>query len=44
MKGCEHFTFHLAGPTELMQAGNRFLFQQREKWSPGGPPPAGAAH
>jgi len=104
MKGCEHFTFHLAGPTELMQAGNRFvnkgyqsfwgpgrhrlgsnwfwyfnsplgchveydadmdlhdaswvarevqinadssqlfLFQQREKWSPGGPPPPGASH
>lgn len=103
MKGCEHFTFHLAGPTELMQAGNRFvnrgyqsfwgpgrhkfgsnwfwyfnsplgchveydadmdlhdaswvarevpinadssqlfLFQQRAKWSPGGPPPAGGA-
>ena len=104
MKGCEHFTFHLAGPTELMQAGNRFvnkgyqsfwgpgrhrlgsnwfwyfnsplgchveydadmdlhdrswvarevpinadtsqlfLFQQRQKWSPGGPPAPGAAH
>ena len=104
MKGCEHFTFHLAGPTELMQAGNRFvnkgyqsfwgpgrhrlgsnwfwyfnsplgchveydadmdlhdrswlarevpinadssqlfLFQQREKWSPGGPPRPGEAH
>jgi catechol 2,3-dioxygenase-like lactoylglutathione lyase family enzyme len=104
MKGCEHFTFHLAGPTELMQAGNRFvnkgyqsfwgpgrhkfgsnwfwyfnsplgchveydadmdlhdrswvarevpinadssqlfLFQQRAKWSPGGPPAPGAAH
>jgi catechol 2,3-dioxygenase-like lactoylglutathione lyase family enzyme len=104
MKGCEHFTFHLAGPTELMQAGNRFvnkgyqsfwgpgrhrlgsnwfwyfnspmgchveydadmdlhdqswvardvpinadtsqlfLFQQRQKWSPGGPPAPGTAH
>jgi Glyoxalase/Bleomycin resistance protein/Dioxygenase superfamily len=104
MKGCEHFTFHLAGPTELMQAGNRFvnkgyqsfwgpgrhkfgsnwfwyfnsplgchveydadmdlhdrswvarevpigadssqlfLFQQRPKWSPGGPPAPGGAH
>jgi catechol 2,3-dioxygenase-like lactoylglutathione lyase family enzyme len=103
MKGCEHFTFHLGGPTELMQAGNRFvnkgytsfwgpgrhkfgsnwfwyfnspfnchveydadmdlhdakwqarevpisadasqlfLFQQRAKWSPGGPPPAGSS-
>jgi Glyoxalase/Bleomycin resistance protein/Dioxygenase superfamily len=104
MKGCEHFTFHVAGPTELMQAGNRFvnkgyqsfwgpgrhkfgsnwfwyfnsplgchveydadmdlhdrswvarevpinadssqlfLFQQRAKWSPGGPPAPGGAH
>ncbi|HEX3849278.1 MAG TPA: VOC family protein [Steroidobacteraceae bacterium] len=104
MKGCEHFTFHLAGPTELMQAGDRFvnkgyqsfwgpgrhkmgsnwfwyfnsplgchveydadmdlhdetwvarevpidadssqlfLFQQRAKWSPGGPPKAGGGH
>jgi len=104
MKGCEHFTFHLAGPTELMQAGNRFvnkgyqsfwgpgrhkfgsnwfwyfnsplgchveydadmdlhdrswvarevpinadssqlfLFQQRQKWSPGGPPAPGTPH
>ncbi len=102
MKGCEHFTFHLAGPTELMQAGTRFvnkgyqsfwgpgrhrfgsnwfwyfnsplgchveydadmdlhdeswvareaplsadasqlfLFQQRDKWAPGGPPAGGA--
>ena len=99
MKGCEHFTFHMGGPTELMQAGTRFankgyqsfwgpgrhkmgsnwfwyfnsplgchveydadmdlhdaawtaravpmsadasqlfLFQQRDKWAPGGPPP-----
>jgi catechol 2,3-dioxygenase-like lactoylglutathione lyase family enzyme len=99
MKGVEHFTFHLGGPTELMLAGTRlvekgyqsfwgpgrhkfgsnwfwyfnsplgchveydadmdlhdkswvarqapmsadasqlFLFQAREKWAPGGPPP-----
>jgi len=99
MKGCEHFTFHLGGPTELMLAGQRlvqkgyqsfwgpgrhrfgsnwfwyfnsplachveydadmdlhdtqwqprevpmgadasqlFLFQHRDKWAPGGPPP-----
>lgn len=99
MKGCEHFTFHMGGPTEVMQAGTRlvnkgyqsfwgpgrhkfgsnwfwyfnsplgchveydadmdlhddnwtareapmgadasqlFLFQFREKWAPGGPPP-----
>jgi catechol 2,3-dioxygenase-like lactoylglutathione lyase family enzyme len=103
MKGCEHFTFHLGGPTELLQAGARFankgyqsfwgpgrhkfgsnwfwyfnsplschveydadmdlhdrswtsrevpanadtsqlfLFVLRDKWSPGGPPPPGAA-
>ncbi|BEP38602.1 VOC family protein (plasmid) [Variovorax sp. V59] len=102
MKGVEHFTFHLGGPTELMLAGTRFvqkgyesfwgpgrhkfgsnwfwyfnsplgchveydadmdlhdehwqarespmgadnsqafLFQYREKWAPGGPPPQGA--
>lgn len=102
MKGCEHFTFHMGGPTEVLQAGTRFvekgyqsfwgpgrhrfgsnwfwyfnsplgchveydadmdlhddewaareapmgadasqlfLFQHREKWAPGGPPPAGA--
>jgi catechol 2,3-dioxygenase-like lactoylglutathione lyase family enzyme len=102
MKGCEHFTFHMGGPTELMQAGTRFvnkgyqsfwgpgrhkmgsnwfwyfnsplgchveydadmdlhdaawtaravpmsadasqlfLFQQRDKWAPGGPPPGAA--
>jgi len=101
MKGCEHFTFHMGGPTEVMQAGTRlvskgyqsfwgpgrhkfgsnwfwyfnsplgchveydadmdlhddnwtareapmgadasqlFLFQFREKWAPGGPPPGG---
>jgi catechol 2,3-dioxygenase-like lactoylglutathione lyase family enzyme len=104
MQGCEHFTFHVAGPTELMQAGTRFvnkgytsfwgpgrhrfgsnwfwyfnsplgchveydadmdlhddnwqprafpanadtsqlfLFQQRQKWAPTGPPSEGAAH
>jgi len=104
MKGVEHFTFHLSGPTAVMQAGYRFaakgyqsfwgpgrhkfgsnwfwyfnsplgcvvefdadmdlhddnwaareapmqvdesqifLFQHREKWAPGGPPPSGQAH
>jgi catechol 2,3-dioxygenase-like lactoylglutathione lyase family enzyme len=103
MKGCEHFTFHMGGPTEVMLAGSRFvekgyqsfwgpgrhkfgsnwfwyfnsplgchveydadmdlhddswaarevpmsadasqlfLFQHREKWAPGGPPPGAAA-
>lgn len=102
MKGVEHFTFHMGGPTEVMQAGTRFvnkgyqsfwgpgrhkmgsnwfwyfnsplgchveydadmdlhdtswqaravpmsadasqlfLFQQRDKWAPGGPPPGAA--
>jgi catechol 2,3-dioxygenase-like lactoylglutathione lyase family enzyme len=102
MKGCEHFTFHMGGPTEMLQAGTRFvnkgyqsfwgpgrhkmgsnwfwyfnsplgchveydadmdrhdahwlaraetmsadasqlfLFQQRDKWAPGGPPPGAA--
>lgn len=102
MKGCEHFTFHMGGPTEVLQAGTRFvnkgyqsfwgpgrhkmgsnwfwyfnsplgchveydadmdlhdeqwqaravpmsadasqlfLFQQRDKWAPGGPPPGAA--
>ena len=104
MKGVEHFTFHLGGPTEVMLAGSRFvekgyesfwgpgrhqmgsnwfwyfnsplgchveydadmdlhdpdwqprampagadnsqafLLQYREKWAPGGPPPAAVAH
>jgi hypothetical protein len=104
MKGCEHFTFHMGGPTEVLLAGSRFvekgyqsfwgpgrhkfgsnwfwyfnsplgchveydadmdlhdehwaarelpmgadnsqlfLFQHREKWAPGGPPPPGGAH
>lgn len=101
MQGCEHFTFHMGGPTEVLLAGTRFvdkgyqsfwgpgrhrfgsnwfwyfnsplgchveydadmdlhdeqwqarevpmgadasqlfLFQHREKWAPGGPPPPG---
>lgn len=104
MLGCEHFTFHMGGPTEVLLAGTRFvekgyqsfwgpgrhkfgsnwfwyfnsplgchveydadmdlhderwaarelpmgadasqlfLFQHREKWAPGGPPPPGGAH
>lgn len=104
LKGIEHFTFHMSGPTAVLQAGSRFvekgyqpfwgpgrhhmgsnwfwyfnspfgchveydadmdlhddswiareapagadasqlfLFQHREKWAPGGPPPAGATH
>ena len=36
MKGCEHFTFHLGGPTEVMQAGERFVRRGHESfWGPG---------
>jgi hypothetical protein len=36
MKGCEHFTFHLGGPTEVMQAGTRFVDKGYESfWGPG---------
>ncbi|MGA2190203.1 MAG: glyoxalase [Steroidobacteraceae bacterium] len=36
MKGCEHFTFHLGGPTELMQAGTRFVDRGYTTfWGPG---------
>ena len=36
MQGCEHFTFHMGGPTELMQAGKRFADKGYETfWGPG---------
>lgn len=36
MKGVEHFTFHVAGPTALMQAGYRFVGKGYESfWGPG---------
>ncbi|MFD0668359.1 VOC family protein [Ramlibacter sp. MAHUQ-53] len=36
MKGCEHFTFHMGGPTALMQAGTRFVAKGYESfWGPG---------
>lgn len=36
MKGCEHFTFHMGGPTELMVAGTRFVEKGYESfWGPG---------
>jgi catechol 2,3-dioxygenase-like lactoylglutathione lyase family enzyme len=36
MQGCEHFTFHVGGPTELMQAGKRFSGKGYETfWGPG---------
>jgi catechol 2,3-dioxygenase-like lactoylglutathione lyase family enzyme len=36
MKGVEHFTFHMAGPTEMLQAGNQFAAKgYRTFWGPG---------
>ena len=36
MKGCEHFTFHLGGPTEVLLAGTRFQSKGYETfWGPG---------
>jgi nitrite reductase/ring-hydroxylating ferredoxin subunit len=36
MKGCEHFTFHMGGPTEVMQAGTRFVDKGYQSfWGPG---------
>ncbi|PAK14465.1 glyoxalase [Burkholderia ubonensis] len=36
MQGCEHFTFHLGGPTELMQAGTRLANNGYQSfWGPG---------
>jgi len=36
MKGCEHFAFHLGGPTELMLAGTRFVKSGYQSfWGPG---------
>lgn len=36
MKGCEHFTFHMGGPTEVMRAGTRFVEKGYQSfWGPG---------
>lgn len=36
MKGIEHFTFHMGGPTEVMTAGYRFVAKGYESfWGPG---------
>lgn len=36
MKGCEHFTFHMGGPTEVMLAGSRMVAKGYESfWGPG---------
>jgi catechol 2,3-dioxygenase-like lactoylglutathione lyase family enzyme len=36
MKGVEHFTFHMGGPTEVMLAGTRFVEKGYESfWGPG---------
>lgn len=36
MKGVEHFTFHMGGPTDVLQAGNRLLAKgYKSFWGPG---------
>ncbi len=36
MKGCEHFTFHMGGPTEVMRAGALFVEKGYQSfWGPG---------
>jgi catechol 2,3-dioxygenase-like lactoylglutathione lyase family enzyme len=36
MKGIEHFTFHMGGPTEVMQAGTNYVNKGYESfWGPG---------
>jgi len=36
MKGCEHFTFHMGGPTEVLLAGTRFVEKGYQTfWGPG---------
>jgi catechol 2,3-dioxygenase-like lactoylglutathione lyase family enzyme len=36
LKGCEHFTFHLGGPTEVLQAGQRLESKGYQTfWGPG---------
>ncbi|MBY0557775.1 MAG: glyoxalase, partial [Burkholderiaceae bacterium] len=33
---CEHFTFHMGGPTEVMQAGTRLVAKGYQSfWGPG---------
>ncbi|MBR9791479.1 MAG: glyoxalase [Gammaproteobacteria bacterium] len=36
MQGCEHFTFHMAGPTEVVQAGTNMVNKGYQSfWGPG---------
>lgn len=36
MQGCEHFTFHMGGPTEVVQAGTNFVNKGYQSfWGPG---------
>lgn len=36
MQGCEHFTFHMGGPTEVMQAGTQMVNKGYQSfWGPG---------
>jgi catechol 2,3-dioxygenase-like lactoylglutathione lyase family enzyme len=36
MQGCEHFTFHMSGPTDVLRAGTRFVNKGYQSfWGPG---------
>ena len=36
MKGCEHFTFHMASPSDVLRAGTRFVnLGYQSYWGPG---------
>lgn len=36
LQGCEHFTFHMGGPSEVLLAGSRFVAKGHESfWGPG---------
>lgn len=36
MQGCEHFTFHMAGPTDVIKAGTNMVEKGYETfWGPG---------
>lgn len=36
MKGCEHFTFHMMGPSDVMQAGTNMVNKGYQSfWGPG---------
>ncbi|MCY1308704.1 hypothetical protein D9M70_587350 [compost metagenome] len=36
LQGCEHFTFHMGGPTDVLRAGDAFVRKGYESfWGPG---------